>query len=91
MISKIRAFIDYVKTWFQKAMETPDVNSRLVFLAHGLGSTLCLLILTIAFVAAKQKESYPAMVLAVSGGSGVAAVGRFLTKKGSSSPVTPAN
>lgn len=78
MFSKI---IGYAKAWFERSMTESDINSRLIFLVHGLGSTLATLILVIAFIYAKDKESYPFMVGAVAGGSLGAAAGRYMTKK----------
>lgn len=79
---------DFIKTWFEKAMTTEDVNSRLMFFVHGLVTALAVLLLCIAFIFAVQKEIYPYMVGAA-GGSGLAAgVGRFLTKK-EGGPPTP--
>jgi VIT1/CCC1 family predicted Fe2+/Mn2+ transporter len=72
----------YVRNWFERAMLEPDVNSRLVFLAHGISTIIATLILTVAFVYAKDKEVYPYMVAAVAGGSVGAAAGRWMTKKG---------
>lgn len=63
-------------------MVEPDINSRFIFLIHGVGSVLSTLILTVAFVYAKDKEAYPFMVGAVAGGSVGAAAGRWMTKKG---------
>ena len=77
-IASIKAFFTY---WFNKAMTEPDVNSRLVFFLHGIGSAVATLILTIAFIYAENKESYPYMVGAVAGGSLGAAAGRYMTKK----------
>lgn len=65
--------------WFERAMTWQDVNSRLVFLAHGLVSVLGLVILIVGFVLSKEKGGYPAMVMAVSGGGGLAAIGRAAT------------
>lgn len=73
--------LQYVRTWFERAMTEADINSRLVFFLHGVGSTVAMIALTIAFIVAKNKESYPYMVGAVGGGAVGAAAGRYLTKK----------
>lgn len=75
------SLFSYGKMWFERAMTEPDVNSRLVFFAHGVGSVIATLILVVAFIYAKDKESYPYMVGAVAGGSFGAAAGRYMTKK----------
>ena len=75
------SIFSYVKTWFERAMTEPDINSRLVFFLHGVGSVVATLVLTIAFIYAKDNESYPFMVGAVAGGSLGAAAGRYMTKK----------
>jgi hypothetical protein len=68
---------------FDRAMTDESFNSRLMFFLHGAVTSFGILVLTIAFVFAKNKEGYDMMVLAL-GGSGLAgAAGRFMTKKNS--------
>ena len=76
------AIIGYIRTWFEKAMTEPDVNSRLVFLLHGIVTSVGILVLTGAFLWAQDKTAYPYMVGAVGGGGVAAAAGRWMTKKG---------
>jgi hypothetical protein len=69
-------------------LETGDANSRLVFLLHGISVTLSMLILSVAFMFAHNRDGYTEMVLALGGSGGMAAVGRMLTKKdGSDGPL----
>jgi len=73
----------HVKRFLRYLLETPDVNSRFVFLMHSAALCLCTIALCIAFIAAKNKEPYPTMVLALSGGgTAAAALGRGITKAG---------
>lgn len=74
--------IAYIKTWFERAMTEPDVNSRVVFLAHGMATAFGLVALTVAFIFAKSKEVYPYMVGALAGGAAAGGVQRWMTKKG---------
>lgn len=71
-----------LKKLFLNCMNLASWNSRFIFFIHGIGSGLLIVMLTIAFIFAKDKDNYPSMVLAVSGTGGLAAVGRYLTKKG---------
>ena len=72
---------EYIKHWLERAMVEPDINSRFIFLFHGVTATICVVILTVAFIVAKNKDGYAIMAGTV-GGSGVAAAaGRYLTKK----------
>jgi len=76
-----------IKLFFKYLLEQPDANSRFVYLVHSLGVTLAMLVLVGAFIFAKDKTGYEAMVLAVAGGGGVAAgVARYATKKGGAEP-----
>lgn len=71
------------KVLWQKMLHAPDVNSRVVFLAHTSVAVFGTLALVIAFIFSKDKTGYDSMVLALNGGAGVGgAVGRYLTKKG---------
>ena len=79
----IAAIKQFFSTWFNRAMTEPDINSRLVFFVHGVGSVVVTLLLAVAFIFAHNKETYPYMVGAVAGGSFGAAAGRYMTKKGS--------
>ena len=81
---------EYFGKWVERAMTEPDINSRFIFLLHGIAATLCLLALTVGFIVAKDKTGYDMMVLAVGGSGGAAAVGRFLTKKGGGDAAAPA-
>lgn len=64
-------------------LQQKDANSRFIFLLHGVAITAGTVALVVAFICAKDKASYPSMVLAL-GGSGVgAAAGRFMSKKNS--------
>ena len=77
----IAAIKQFFSTWFNRAMTEPDINSRLVFFVHGVGSTVVTLLLAVAFIFSHDKASYPYMVGAVAGGSFGAAAGRYMTKK----------
>lgn len=73
-----------INALWQKMLHTPDVNSRVIFLAHTGVAVLGTLALVIAFICSKDKTGYDSMVLALNGGAGVGgAVGRYLTKKNS--------
>jgi hypothetical protein len=76
----------YLKHLFDRMMNVDHVNSRFVFLFNGSITGLAVLMLSIAFIAAKDKSGYPTMVMAVSGGGLGAAVGRFMTKKANTPP-----
>jgi hypothetical protein len=69
---------------WRKMLHTPDVNSRVVFLAHTAVAVLGTVVLVIAFIFAKDKTGYDSMILSLNGGAGLmgGAVGRYLTKKG---------
>lgn len=81
--------ISYCKTWFEKAMTEPDVNSRLVFFLHGIVVAVGLLVLTVAFIFAKAKEGYPYMVGTLGGSAAATAAGRWMTKKGGGDDAAP--
>lgn len=73
-----------LSTLWNKMLHTPDVNSRIVFLAHSGVSVIGTMILVIAFIHATDKTGYDSMVLSLNGAAGVGgAVGRYLTKKNS--------
>lgn len=94
MLESIKKFVGYGKTWFEKALTLPDINSRLVFMAQGLCAALCTLVLVVAFIFSnKHPQEYEYMVLAVGGGSAGSAVGRYFTKKNGngSQPDPPTN
>lgn len=79
----MRKIIDSLKQLWLKMLHTPEVNSRVVFLAHTSIAVLGTAALVIAFIFARDKSGYDSMVLALNGGAGVGgAVGRYLTKKG---------
>jgi hypothetical protein len=65
-----------------KMLHSPDVNSRVIYLAHSGVSVVGTLILVIAFIVAKDKTGYDTMVLALNGGAVGGAIGRYLSKKG---------
>jgi hypothetical protein len=75
------SFFSYCKTWFERAMIEPDINSRLVFLFHGLAVAFGLVFLTIAFVFSPNKDNYPMMIGTLGGSVAAGAAGRWLTKK----------
>jgi hypothetical protein len=78
----VKIMVDKCKCFFKYLMETPDVNSRFIFLFHTVSSCLCVIVLSIAFMFVKDRSAFPTMVGAV-GGTGVAAAfGRWATKKG---------
>lgn len=72
--AKLKAAVLYL-------LEQKDANSRFVFLAHGVGVTLGTVALVAAFICAKDKASYPSMVAALGSSGGIAALGRWATKK----------
>lgn len=86
MFDGIKKLAEYGKLWFEKALKEPDVNSRLVFLLHGVVSALAILVLSIAFIFAKQKDSYQYMILALGGTTTGSAIGRYFTKKDGGDP-----
>jgi hypothetical protein len=71
----------YLKLLFERCLAEDSTNSRLMFFAHGLVTALGTIILVIAFIFAKDKTGYDYMVMALGGSGGVAAVGRYMTKK----------
>lgn len=86
MFNGIKNAVTYGKTWFEKAMKEPDVNSRLVFLLHGVASAFGMVAITIAFIIVtmftnKSAEHYEHFILALGGSSAGSAVGRYFTKK----------
>lgn len=73
----------WLGTILHKIMHTPQVNSRLVFLAHSMTAVVGTLVLVVAFVITHDKTGYDTMLLALNGGSGIGgAIGRYFTKKG---------
>jgi hypothetical protein len=78
----LKKLIDYGRLWFEKAMEVPSVNSRIVYLAHGLVVSLGTVALVVAFIIVQNKVSYPEMLMALGGCGGVAAASRMMTKLG---------
>lgn len=84
MLESIKKVIPYCKTWFERCLTQPDINSRLVFLVQGLAGAVCTIVLVIAFVCStKHPEQYEYMVFAVGGSSAGSAIGRYFTKKNS--------
>lgn len=81
MKEKFQRLVAWLMSWVGKCMEAPDVNSRLVFLVHGLVASIGTLFLVVMFAFAKDRTGYEGMVLALGGSGGAAAVGRYLTKK----------
>jgi len=74
---------NYCMNWFEKCMHEPDVNSRLVFLASFVVTSLIMIAHTAVYLASKVKDPNYATVLTVLlGGHGVNALGRLMTKKG---------
>ena len=71
----------FIKELFERCLAEADVNSRLIFLLHGIAAAVSLIALTIAFIVALHKEGYPSMVASVGGSGAAAAVGRYFTKK----------
>lgn len=65
-----------------KCMSVPEANSRLAFIVHSLIASFVLLFLGIAFVFVKDREMFPTMIGAVSGGGFLGAIGRLATKYG---------
>jgi hypothetical protein len=90
MFSRIKSLAQSVaafhKYWFNRALTEPDINSRLVFLLHGGVSALGTLVLSIAFIFAKQQEHYEHMILALGGSTAGSAIGRYFTKKNGGDP-----
>ena len=94
MFNGIKNVAAYGKTWFEKAMKEPDVNSRLVFLLHGVASAFGMVAVTIAFIFVttftnKSAEHYEHFILALGGSSAGSAVGRYFTKKDGGDPGAP--
>jgi hypothetical protein len=85
---KLKAAFAYCKAIFERCLVEPDVNSRLVFLLSGVGTIVALGIVTVAFVFAKNKDAYPSMILALSGGAVGHSIGRYFTKKNSTAPTS---
>lgn len=88
---KIKQFF---KEQFTNCMTLPEYNSRLVYLVTTLTLCATTVVLSIAFIFAKDKAVYPSMVMAV-GGSGIASgVSKFMQKYGqakqdAANPTTP--
>lgn len=80
------SLFQYAKTWFERSLTEADINSRFVFLIHGLGSCVGVLALTIAFIIAKDKEYYAIMAGTVGGTGVAAAAGRYMTKRDGGTP-----
>lgn len=79
MFKKLLAWLE--QQW-AKMLHSPDVNSRVIYLAHSGVSVVGTLILVIAFIFAKDKTGYDTMILALNGGAVGGAIGRYLSKKG---------
>ena len=77
----MKNFFIYCKALFERCLTEPDVNSRLVFLMHGIAVAFGLVFLSIAFIFAKTQDSYPYMIGALGGSAAAGAAGRWLTKK----------
>jgi hypothetical protein len=76
----IKGLKDFVLTWFTRAMTEDNVNSRMVFLLQGLGATIGVGILTVAFLFVHDRAAFPTMIGTLMGGGALAAVGRAATK-----------
>lgn len=85
----MKKLIEAIKYWFNRAMTEPQINSRIVFLLHGVTVSLCVIVLTIGFMVSHNKEMYPTMVAAVGAGSVGTAAGRLLTKLGDKNKPAP--
>lgn len=76
--------IETLKAGVKYLLETPDTNSRFVFLLHGVAASVGLVVLVVAFTLSPTKGEYPSMVMALSGGGAAAAIGRAATNYASS-------
>lgn len=74
---------NFIVMLFNRCLVEEGVNSRLMFFLHGIIASVGTLVLVVAFIFAKDKTGYDYMVLALGGSGGIAAVGRYMTKKGS--------
>jgi len=67
---------------FDKCMERPDYNSRLVFLCTAIFTQALMVWHTAKYLAADVKDpNYPTILAILLGGHGVNAFGRFMTKR----------
>jgi hypothetical protein len=80
--AKLKAAVLYL-------LQQKDANSRFIFLLHGVAITAGTLALVTAFICAKDKASYPSMVMALGGSGGIGALGRWATKKTSAADAPP--
>lgn len=79
----------FPRALFERCLSEEGVNSRLMFFLHGIVVALGTLVLVISFIFSQDRNGYDYMVMALGGSGGVAAAGRFLTKKGPELPKTP--
>jgi hypothetical protein len=90
MFAFVSSGLAYAKHWFERAMVEPDINSRLVFLLSTGVSSLAILILTIAFICAKNpSDNYPYLAGAVGGAAVGHGFSRYLTKRDGGDANTP--
>jgi hypothetical protein len=80
--AKLKAGVMYL-------LNQAQANSRFIFLIHGVAVTLGTAALVVAFICAKDKASYPSMVAALGSSGGVAALGRWATKKTATADAPP--
>lgn len=71
-----------MKDFIKMLLTQPDTNSRFIYLVHGVASSVAVIVLSVAFLFAKDRTGFPVMVTAAAGGGVGASVGRMMTKMG---------
>lgn len=72
-----------IKKLLKYLLEQPEANSRFVFLLHGVASAVGMMIVCVAYAIPKfvGRELGPDMIMALASVTGVAALGRWATKR----------
>ncbi len=82
MFGWIKKSSSFIHETFNKCMETPDYNSRLVFLGTAIFTQAIIVWHTAVYLHSATKDSnYTSILLVLLGGHGVNAFGRFMTKR----------
>lgn len=75
--------VQYVRTWWERAMTEPDINSRIVYLGHAIIIGVCVLAVTADFIRkAHDVSAHPTMLWTLLGGGAAVSAGRMMTKLG---------
>lgn len=80
--------IKNTKDYFARLFEQPNVNSRFVFFLHAVITSICTIVITIAFILAKDKNYYTDfLIVLMSGGVVGGGLARYMSKRSSGETV----